>query len=147
MTSKNTHTSLLREVLKPRPALQLDVPVPAIKIEPGSGADAVVDKAASQVRLTLCRYTRPIDAKKEPDAYQAGCFDTAFGAAFDAEQTLARHGALLEAAAVRYIFVRALEGMRVYPTTLRAQVEAQMCAIAAGQAIRLLMSKQAALAL
>lgn len=69
-----------------------------------------------------------------------GCF-----VAHDAVQTVAAAGDLTTAAAVQAVFRRAMDGLRVLPTTQCAQVEMQMCAIEAARVIRPLLAKQTAL--
>jgi hypothetical protein len=142
------YNALLMEVLQPRdaPAPTPDLPVPDIQISPGSAADAVASKAANMIRYLAATYTKSIDPKRCPDEYQCGMAETAWETPQDAIQTVAMSDPVT-AAAVKEVFRRAMLGLRVYPTTLRAQVEMQLCAIDAGHCIRGLLFKQQCLAL
>jgi len=137
MNSNNTHATpaaaLMREVLKPRPAPPPDVDVSAIKIEPGTAAEQVVYKAANLIRGLAIRNTRYVKAGED---FQAECFMTGFAVEHDPFQGLAARGDLVTAAAVQAVFERAMDGMRVLPTTREAKAEMKACAIAAGRAIR-----------
>lgn len=147
MKSKNIFS--VSDVLVP-PALhreEHDVDVPEITIPPGSAAEAVVEKAAEIVGFQLSKYTIRIDPRMEPERFQSACFETDHGVAIDAEQTLARQGKTIEAAIAREVFRRVRRRLAVYPTTLRAQVEAQVCAIEAGIFCRPLLMQQQALAM
>jgi hypothetical protein len=141
MNSINAHcahsTVLTLEVMQPRPATPEWLTVPKVFIEPGSAADAVVRNAAAIIRSLATQHTELVHR----DDYQAECAETGLLAPLDAVQTVARQDLLL-AGAVQAVFERALGGVRVCPTSLRAQVEMQLCAIDAARAIRGLLFEQ-----
>jgi hypothetical protein len=138
--------AILVKVLQPRPPPSPDLPVTRVALEPGSPEDAVADKAAEIIRVLALRYTVSIDPKRFPAEYQCALADTAAVTADDAVQTAAKTDLVL-AGAVQEVFDRAMRGLRIYPTTKRAQVEMQLCAMAAASAIRGLLFKQQGLAL
>ena len=135
----NSLPSML-EVLQPRTPGPGTIEVPRLNIEPGSAADAVVRKAAKVIRAVALQGMARVNAND----YQAECAETGLLTPLDAVQTVARQDLTL-AGAVEAVFERAFSGVRVCPTTRRAQVEMQMCAITAARHIRGLLYKQQAL--
>lgn len=135
-----TSTALLADVLRAQPPIAMRLVKPA-RLPAGSLADRIIESAADQVRSLYVCGKRPAAST---ETWADACFDTYF-AYHELTEAIPDDRLLSLANAV---FERArLTSENLHPTTLRAQVDMQVAAVAAARNAQQFLAQQASFVL